>query len=39
MDYVNVVGLACDVVGAVWLAWGLFLWRVAIHAMQRKLVN
>jgi hypothetical protein len=25
MDYVNVVGLACDIVGAVWLAWGLFL--------------
>lgn len=25
MDYVNVVGLACDIVGAIWLAWGLFL--------------
>jgi lipooligosaccharide transport system permease protein len=21
------------------VAWGLFLWRVAIHAMTRKLVN
>lgn len=25
MAWLNVIGLACDVVGAVWLAWGLFL--------------
>ena len=22
VEYVNVVGLACDIIGAVWLAWG-----------------
>jgi hypothetical protein len=25
MAWVNIAGLACDIVGAAWLAWGLFL--------------
>jgi hypothetical protein len=25
VEWVNVVGLACDIAGAAWLAWGLFI--------------
>jgi hypothetical protein len=27
MEWVNIAGLICDIVGASWLAWGLFLSR------------